>query len=145
MKTLFTTAINAHALNIALLLLRLVGGSFMITHGIGKWEKLAAGGNIEFADPFGIGAAPSLLLAVFAELVCAALLILGFGTRLASIPLIVTMAVAAFIAHGDDPFKKKELALLYLAIYIALLLLGSGKYSLDQLIGGKASKAVKKK
>jgi putative oxidoreductase len=135
MKALFTTSVNAIALNVAILILRLVGGGFMLTHGVGKLEKLMAGGEIKFADPFGIGPAPSLALAVFAEVVCAVLIVLGLGTRLASIPLIITMAVAAFIAHGDDPFAQKEKALLFLAIYLVLLLVGSGKFSADKALG----------
>jgi len=135
MKALFTTSVNAIALNVAILILRLVGGGFMLTHGVGKLEKLMAGGEIKFADPFGIGPGPSLALAVFAEVVCSVLLILGLGTRLASIPLIITMGVAAFIAHGDDPFAQKEKALLFLAIYLVLLLVGSGKFSADRALG----------
>jgi putative oxidoreductase len=48
------------------------------------------------------------------------------------------MLVAAFIAHGSDPFGKKELALLYLVIFIFLLFTGSGKYSVDYLISQKS-------
>jgi putative oxidoreductase len=47
------------------------------------------------------------------------------------------MAVAAFIAHGDDPFSRKELALFYMVVYVVLLLTGSGKYSADSLISKK--------
>jgi len=43
-----------------------------------------------------------------------------------------TMIVAAFIVHLDDPFKRKELALLYLVGFLIVLLMGPGKYSLDK-------------
>jgi putative oxidoreductase len=135
MKRIFSTAVDSKLTDLVLLVLRLIGGSFMLSgHGIGKLQKLTSGQEIEFADPFGIGPTASFALAVFAEFFCSFLLILGFGTRLAVIPLIVTMSVAAFIAHADDPFGKKELALVYLTIYIALFALGSGKISVDQLI-----------
>jgi putative oxidoreductase len=42
------------------------------------------------------------------------------------------MLVAAFIVHLDDPFKRKELALLYLVGFLIVLLMGPGKYSLDK-------------
>ena len=46
------------------------------------------------------------------------LLIIGLFTRQAVIPLIITMLVAIFVIHGDDPFKDKEMAILYLIPYI---------------------------
>jgi putative oxidoreductase len=42
------------------------------------------------------------------------------------------MIVAAFIVHFDDPFKNKELALLYLAGFLIIFIIGPGKYSLDK-------------
>lgn len=94
-------------------------------------------GASQFGDPLGLGSELSLALTVFAEFVCAILLILGLATRLATIPLIITMVVAGFIVHGNDPFGKKEMALLYLAVYFVLLITGPGKYSLDNSLGGK--------
>jgi uncharacterized membrane protein YphA (DoxX/SURF4 family) len=40
-------------------------------------------------------------------------LVLGLATRLAAFPLLFTMLTAAFFIHGDDPWAKKELAVLY--------------------------------
>lgn len=119
--------------HIANLVLRLAGGGFMLTHGIPKLQKVLAG-DMGFADPFGIGSGPSLILTVFAEFVCAILLMLGIGTRFVAIPLLITMLVAAFMIHGADPFGKKELALLYGAIYLALAFMGGGKFSLDNVL-----------
>lgn len=104
----------------------------MLTHGIPKMMKLFAGGEIQFADPIGLGAAASLILTVFAEVICAALIVVGFKTRWATIPLIITMIVATFVVHADDPFGKKEFALLYAVGYLAISLLGAGKYSVDK-------------
>ena len=58
-------------------------------------------------------------------------------TRWTVIPLIFTMIVALFIVHGSDPFSDKEMALLYLGGYVVILMMGSGKYSVDHLLPGK--------
>ncbi len=136
MAKIFQTRLNQNAVHFSLLLLRLSAGGFMLSHGYSKLLKLLAG-DLQFADPIGLGAGLSLGLAVFAEFLCSILIVLGLGTRLATIPLIVTMAVAAFIAHGADPFGRKELALFYLISYVILLLVGSGKFSIDRFIGRK--------
>jgi len=137
MIKLFSTRVGNGALNAWLLISRLAVGSFMLTHGIPKIQKVLAG-NMQFADPIGIGSAPSLLLVVFAEALCAFLLILGFATRFASLVLIINMSVIAFIANAHEPFGKKEVALLYLVFFVGFLILGGGKYSIDNLIGGKS-------
>jgi putative oxidoreductase len=65
---------------------------------------------------------------------CSIAIILGFATRFVSIPLIITMFVAVFIIHADDPWQKKEFALLYLVPFLTLLFTGAGKFSLDAVI-----------
>jgi len=137
MKRLFSTQVNTGAINFWLLVSRVAIGAFMLTHGLPKLNKLLAG-NIDFADPFGIGPGASLLLAVFAEAFCSILLIFGFATRLVTIPLMITMLVAIFYAHSADPFGKKELAVVYLTIFIGFSILGAGKYSIDNLISRKS-------
>jgi len=131
MKRFFQTAIREEYLNILLLVLRLAIAALMIRHGLPKLSRLLEGGEIQFANPIGLGPGISLALVVFAEFFCSILIGIGLGTRLASIPLMITMFVAAFIAHIADPFAKKEVAILYLLFYITLLITGSGKYSID--------------
>ena len=133
-KTIFNPGHHSKHIDIALLLLRLVLGIFMLTHGYGKLEKLFGDEPIKFADPIGIGVTASLALAVFAEFFCSLLLIAGLGTRLAVIPLIVTMFVAVFIAQAGNDFGKRELPLLYLVLYVIILITGAGSYSIDKCI-----------
>lgn len=141
MKTIITKVFNPgfypNNVSTALLILRVVIGFFMLTHGWGKMQTLFSGEQIQFADPIGLGATFSLVLAVFAEVLCSILLIIGLGTRLAAIPLLITMLVAAFIVHANDGFGKQEFALLYAVIYLTIGMIGAGKYSLDYLISKK--------
>lgn len=102
----------------------------MLTHGWPKFQRLLSG-EFKFADPIGLGPEVSLVLAVFAEFICAITLMLGFFSRISAFMLAFTMAVAAFIQHADDPFGNKEKALLYLVGLVAILLMGGGRYSID--------------
>ena len=119
-------------LNFVLLITRLAVGSFMLSHGIPKLMKFFSTGDITFSDPLGVGTIPSLMMAIFAEVFCSIFVILGLGTRIAVIPLIITMLVAVILVHASDPFGKKELGLMYLTVYTILLVMGSGKYSMDE-------------
>lgn len=115
----------------------LVGASMAFAHGLPKLQKLMAGGEIKFYSFLGMGPEISLVLAVGAEFFASIFLILGLFTRFSLIPLIITMGVAAFLIHGDDPYSKMEMALIYFGSYLLLLFTGPGKYSLDSLIAVK--------
>lgn len=110
-----------------------------MTHGWAKLQRLVEG-NVAFGDPIGIGPVPSLILATAAEFFCALLVVLGVKTRWSAIPVAITMAVAAFVAHAGDPFANRELALVYLMGFLALAWTGGGSLSVDGLLGGKAPK-----
>lgn len=140
MKKLFNTNFNHEGIHFMLLVLRVSIALFMLFHGYQKLQMLTGGGPIQFGDPIGVGEPASLVLAVFSEFVCSILVLIGLGTRLAVIPLIVTMLVAVFIIHGPDGFEKKEMALHYLVVYAFLFVSGSGKYSVDQIISNNLSK-----
>lgn len=131
---IFKSTINKNYNSIVLLLVRIVAGGLMLTHGIMKYKLLLGPGPVKFADPLGLGEGNTLVLAVIAELFCSILIIIGFATRLAVIPPMITMFVAIFVVHAHEGLEKQELPALYLLIYVLLLITGSGKYSLDKLI-----------
>jgi len=119
------------ALSFGLLLLRVGAGLMLMTHGIGKVMRLVEGGGGEWADPIGLGPLPSLALAAFAEFLCALLVVLGVKTRWFAVPPVITMAVAAFVAKAGQPFGERELALVYLVAFLALVFTGGGDWSFD--------------
>jgi putative oxidoreductase len=128
-----------------LLILRLGMGGFMAAHGWGKVPMLTAGEFEKFGDPIGLGNALSLILVVFAEFVCALLVMAGLATRLAAVPIVVTMAVAAFVVHRADPWTmlqaagaSKEPALLFLTAFLTVMFTGAGRFSLDAVLFGRA-------
>ena len=119
-----------------LLLFRLILGVFMLTHG---WAKLSNFSEMSqgFPPMMGLSSSVGLSLIIFAEFFCSIALILGLLTRLAVIPLIIGMGVAAFVAHAGAPFGGRELPLLYFAMYVVLLLTGPGKIALHTLVYNK--------
>jgi putative oxidoreductase len=117
----------------ALLWLRITFGVLMLTHGVPKIFMLGMEGPIPFPDPIGVGPTLSLILAIFAEVLCVLAVILGFWTRISSAFVAFTMFVAAFVVHFSDPLQVKEMALLYLFAFVAIIIAGPGKYSLDAL------------
>jgi putative oxidoreductase len=118
--------------SLGLLVLRLfAGGMMFFVHG---WPKLADFSDLSarFPDPLGLGSSTlSLGLVVFAEAFCALAVMFGFATRLVAVPLLIAMLVAAFVFHADDPWAKKELAVLYAGAFFTLICAGPGKFSVD--------------
>ncbi len=119
--------------NLALLILRIGFGGFLMTHGIPKFNYLFES-PIKFANPIGIGDTASLILTLIGEVVAPIFIILGFKTKWAAIPSAITMAVAAFVVHAKDDLATKEHALLFLIAFIVIFLTGAGKYSIDEMI-----------
>ena len=133
LKKLFSTKSVSNSLaSFGLLVLRCAIGAMMLTHGLAKLSNFSA--LSQTFDPIGMGGVLSLSLVIFAEVFCSIALILGLLTRLAAIPLIVAMCVAAFVTHAGQPFTAKELALLYLTFYSVIFMIGPGRYSIDRLL-----------
>ena len=132
MKWLYQT--RPVAFDFSMLLLRLAGG-LMLLHGIPKLMGFAERMD-KFSDPLGIGSPASLALCIFAEFFCTVFVVLGAFTRIMVIPIIITMIVAVFIVHGNDPIKDRELGIFFLLTFTSIFFSGPGKYSLDGLRNG---------
>ena len=127
------SALSERGLSMAILMFRLFGGGMMLPYGIGKIQNFQEYTVNFFDDPIGIGMVPSLVLTIFAQVVCSIALIGGFFSRSAAMILAFNMLVASKY-HWFDDFARLSLPLLFLGIYCMLFLLGGGKYSLDSVI-----------
>jgi putative oxidoreductase len=124
----------AGVFNFSMLLLRVVFGLLIIIkHGYFKLQNFSTIQN-NFYNFLGLGMKTSLVLSIFAEVLCALFVVLGLFTRFAAIPLVITMLVAIFGANTDKPLLESELALLYLGAFSTLLFCGPGKISVDGMI-----------
>ena len=130
---LFPTKPNTTKASLLLLAVRIIFGILLMNHGIQKWTNFQELSAV-FPDPLGVGSPLSLGLAIFGELACSMAFIIGFLYRLAMIPMVFTMAVAFFVIHGNDPFATKELAFVYLVVFILMYIIGPGKFAVDRWI-----------
>lgn len=129
---------------IGLLLVRIVAGAAFILHG---WPKIQA--PLHWMDAFAPGQAPpaAQALAAVAEFGGGIGLILGLLTPLWSLLLVGTMGVAIGTVHlaqghpfvGGPGEPSFELAAVYLAVSLLLLLVGPGRLSLDAVLFGRSS------
>ena len=129
---MFMNSLISRFSHLGLPVFRIAVSLMMLSHGWAKLMKLTAGGEIKFYNFMGMGPELSLGLAVIGELFAPLLIIIGFKTRYAAFPAMFTMAIAAFVVHGGDPFDEKELALFYFLSFFMIMLTGPGAYSLDK-------------
>ena len=133
LRFLFPYKVYPRSVDAMLMIMRLLFGGLMMWHGVSKIDNFSM--LVEnFPNPIGLGSRMSLYLAIFAEVICSAAVIVGAFYRLALIPLVITMCVAMVVVHNGQSFAAKELALIFLVIYILLFIMGAGRYSLDNMI-----------
>ncbi len=111
-------------------------GMLLYGHGLEKLVHFSQTA-LTFPDPLGLGQPASLALAVFAEVICAAAVLLGAATRLACVPIVVTMLIAAVRVHALDPWPQKEFALIYAIPFLMLIFTGAGRFSVDTIVWPK--------
>lgn len=118
--------------DLGLFILRCFAGvSLALAHGLGKLPPTPQ--FISGVERMGLPGEAAWLSA-FAEVFGGLALAAGLLTRPAALMIAINLSVAAFIRHAPDPYARKELSLLFLAVAVMFLLVGAGRYSLDRLI-----------
>lgn len=132
-KFLFPSLPSPTLASVIILIARGIFGFMFLKHGI---EKLQAYNVLSatFPDQLGVGSETSLLMLLFAEVVCCIAFILGFLSRILMLPMIFAMFVAVFIIHAGDPISVREPGIIFLAIFIILYISGPGYFSIDALL-----------
>lgn len=129
-----TVKMNSVVGDLGLLVLRAFAGlSLMYAHGLGKFppSERFIQGTAEMGFPIPVLFAWA---AALSEVAGGILLALGLATRPAAFFIMCTMATAAFIRHAPDPYRAKELPLLFLATAFLFLCVGAGRFALDRFV-----------
>ena len=124
--------LNSVVGDIGLLILRVFAGvSLAMAHGLGK---LSPSPQFQSSvENLGLPA-QAAWLSGFAETVGGFALAGGLATRLAALLIAGNLSVAAFLQHANDPYLRKELAFLFLAVALMFLAVGAGRFAVDRLI-----------
>lgn len=138
-----------HALDYGLLVIRTMVGVVFVFHGAQKLFGAFGGPGLDGFTGFltqlnvpmpGVSA----VLAAVAEFAGGLALIAGLGTRVAALPVVITMLVAAFKVHGSAFSAQAggmEYALTLGVVTAGLALTGAGRWSLDAVLGQRLATA----
>lgn len=129
--------------NLARLFMRLFTGIMLLQFGIRHMVNFHMLEN-NFPTVMSMSPSTSLVLMIIIETVCSLMIMIGFMTRLSTIPPIIAMCAAEYYilhdmvpslpVYGLDSTDPGYLPIMFIGIYIWMLLAGPGKISLDYFI-----------
>ncbi|MBB6290129.1 MULTISPECIES: DoxX family protein [unclassified Pseudomonas] len=118
--------------DLGLLFLRGSGALFLLwVHGLPKLLNYSEQLKL-IEDPFHLGAHITLLLAIFAEVLCPLLIIAGVLVRLACLPILAVLLIAMVVVHPEWTLLEGQFGWLLLIIFTTLLISGPGRLVLSQ-------------
>ncbi|PWM90886.1 MAG: DoxX family protein [Coprobacter sp.] len=135
-EELFNLLLTDRYNNLSRFFIRCFVGIMMLIHGLAKISHFDILKDT-FYPALGMSSEMSLIMIILVEVGCSFLLILGFMTRLAAIPLIFSMLVAGYFTFEPLSLATAELPTMYMGIYMYILLAGPGMLSLDYLFSIK--------
>jgi putative oxidoreductase len=113
--------------DIGLLFLRVSGGLFLLwVHGLPKLLDFTAQLQL-IEDPFHLGSHLTLILAIFAEVLCPLLIVAGLLARLACVPILFVLLVALLVVHPQWSVAEGQFGWLLLILFTTVLIAGPGR------------------
>ena len=100
---------------------------------IGDWNGTLQLFQLEYAVPL-LPYAMAAAMATTDELVCSALLLVGLGSRLAAVPLLVQAMVIQFSLGAVNPAYDSLEHFLWMAMLLVVIARGPGLLSLDHVL-----------
>ena len=127
---------DEQARDVGLLFLRVSGGLFLLwVHGLPKLLDFNAQLQL-IEDPFHLGAHLTLILAIFAEVLCPLLIIAGVLVRLACLPILLVLLVALLIVHPQWSVAEGQFGWLLLILFTSVFIAGPGRLALNVRLPG---------
>ncbi|MBR7197113.1 DoxX family protein [Pseudomonas sp. 14A] len=127
---------DEQARDIGLLFLRVSGGLFLLcVHGLPKLLDFTAQLQL-IEDPFHLGARLTLILAIFAEVLCPLLIVAGVLARLACLPILFVLLVALLVVHPQWSVAEGQFGWLLLILFTTVLIAGPGRLAIPVRLPG---------
>ncbi|RON20941.1 LysR family transcriptional regulator [Pseudomonas brassicacearum] len=119
-----------------LLFLRVSASLFLLwVHGLPKLLDYSAQLQV-IEDPFHLGAHLTLMLAIFAEVLCPLLIIVGLLVRLACLPILCVLLVAMVVVHPQWSIEEGQFGWLLLILFTSIFIAGPGRLALNVRLAG---------
>lgn len=116
----------------------LISVELMMAHGLKKVGVGVAQAET-VPNPLHLPAQLNDLFATSANLFFPVLVIIGFFTRLAVIPVLAVTLTGYFVVHWNDSLLEKDTPFMYSVSFLLIVVLGPGKYSLDHFLNKRLS------
>ncbi|WP_053119043.1 DoxX family protein [Pseudomonas sp. P1.31] len=127
---------DEQARDAGLLFLRVSGGLFLLwVHGLPKLLDFSAQLQL-IEDPFHLGSHLTLMLAIFAEVVCPLLIVAGVLARLACVPILFVLLVALLVVHPQWSVAEGQFGWLLLILFATVFIAGPGRLALNVRLPG---------
>ena len=127
---------NERAQDFGLLFLRISGALFLLgVHGLPKLLNFSAELQ-RIEDPFHLGAHLTLILAIFAEVLCPLLIVVGVLVRLACLPILFVLLVALLVVHPQWSVAEGQFGWLLLILFTSIFIAGPGRLALNVHLAG---------
>ncbi|MCT8950148.1 MULTISPECIES: DoxX family protein [Pseudomonas] len=122
--------------DVGLLFLRVSGGLFLLcVHGMPKLLDFTAQLQL-IEDPFHLGSHLTLILAIFAEVLCPLLVVAGVLARLACLPILFVLLVALLLVHPQWTVAEGQFGWLLLILFATVFIAGPGRLALNTRLPG---------
>ncbi|MVV51698.1 DoxX family protein [Pseudomonas sp. PB120] len=122
--------------DIGLFFLRVSSALFLLwVHGLPKLLNYSAQLQV-IEDPFHLGANLTLMLAIFAEVLCPLLIIAGVLVRLACLPVLSVLWIAMVVVHPQWSIEEGQFGWLLLLLFTSIFIAGPGRLALNVRFSG---------